>query len=63
MNDEIIEALYEHLSQQKTITPPLAEDGTNRELVAETHFPSPKFYENVHEYFQHNVASPWMKIK
>jgi hypothetical protein len=58
MNDEIIEALYEHLSQQQTITPPLAEDGTDQELVAETHFPSPKFYEDVHEDFQQNIVSP-----
>jgi hypothetical protein len=52
MNDEIIEALYEYLSQQQIVSPPLAKDEADQELVVESHFPSPKLYEDIQRDFQ-----------
>jgi hypothetical protein len=52
MNDEIIEALYEYSSQQKTISPPLAEDEADQEIVAKSHSPCPELDEDIQQDFQ-----------
>jgi hypothetical protein len=65
---EILEALYEnhfqhhehkleagcHIQEkfQKIVAPPLAEDGTDQNVVDESHFPSLECYEDIRQYFQ-----------
>jgi hypothetical protein len=54
MNDEIIEDLYEYSSLQKIVSPPLAEEEADQEIVVKSHFPSPELDEYIQQDFQQN---------
>ena len=49
MNDDIIESIYEYSAPKQIVTPTLVEDEVDQEIVAKSHFPSPKLDEDIQQ--------------